>query len=891
MTIQPGSRLGPYEIVASIGAGGMGEVWRARDTRLDREVAIKVLPPGLAENGQFLQRFEREARAISQLSHPHVCTLFDVGEEIIEDRPSNLYYLVMEFLEGESLADRIKKGPLPLTDVLKYGQQIASALDAAHRRGITHRDLKPGNIMLTKSGAKLLDFGLAKTAAEAQVPIDGLTNMVTEEKPLTQVGTILGTFQYMAPEQLEGLEADARTDIFALGAVLYEMATAQRAFQAESKTNLIAAIVSAQPEPISSVVPMTPPALDHVVRKCLEKDPDDRWQSASDVASELQWISQAGSQAGVAAPITIRRKTRERLAWALVAILGTGAIAAGWLARNYRARAIDRPMIQTSIVAPEGVRFALLGVDSPPALSPDGQWIVFGGISSDGTHRLYVRKLDSTKSQPLPGTEGASYAFWSPDSADVAFFADGKLKRIAAAGGPVTTVCDAPNGRGGTWSEDGTIVVGLLKSGLFRVPADGGKLAVLIKVEKGTEDRWPWMIPGTDRFVYLEDGGPGKRMIRGGSLDGAVDLAIVDSEANPAWAAGHLLYAAGKTLMALELNPKTLERSGEPVPVADGVLFDSDFARSMFTVSNTGLLAYYAGAAHSQQKLTWFDRRGERVGTLGKEGVFGFFRISPDGKRVAVPVKDATALAPGTWIDEVTRDVQTRLTVNPGDDLTVAWSRNGKTLYFTRSGVGLMRRMTSGLEDAVLLSSESLLPRVVSPDGKTLLCVHWVGNGDVAAFDLDGDKGGKDFRTLIGTQLNESPDDVSPDGKYLLYTSDESGRYELYATTFPEPSDKWQISVGGGFAGRWSPDGKEVFYATVAPPRIMAVAVESGPQNPGKPQVVMAIPDADTHNFRWDLNPDGERFLVAVVADPHAATRSPITLVTNWTGLLHKKGT
>ncbi|MDX1582479.1 MAG: serine/threonine-protein kinase, partial [Thermoanaerobaculia bacterium] len=300
MSISGGTRLGPYEIVESIGAGGMGEVWRAKDTRLDREVAIKVLPQGFAENEQFLQRFEREARAISSLNHPHICTLHDVGQE------DGSHYLVMELIEGESLADRLKKGPLPLHEVLKYGRQIASALDAAHRKGVIHRDLKPGNVMLTKSGAKLLDFGLAKSAAEGGGPVDGLTNLPTEAKPLTQEGTILGTFQYMAPEQLEGLEADARTDIFAFGAVLYEMATGRRAFAGETKTSLIASIVSQQPEPISQVTAMSPPALDHVVRRCLEKDPDDRWQSAHDIASELQWISEAGSQAGVAAPVTMR---------------------------------------------------------------------------------------------------------------------------------------------------------------------------------------------------------------------------------------------------------------------------------------------------------------------------------------------------------------------------------------------------------------------------------------------------------------------------------------------------------------------------------------------------------------------------------------------------------
>ena len=787
-------------------------------------------------------------------------------------------------------------------DVLKYGQQIASALDAAHRRGITHRDLKPGNVMLTKSGAKLLDFGLAKTApgvmssrASARDPLhEGdssgatlLRNDKTEAKPLTSEGTILGTFQYMAPEQLEGLEADARTDIFALGALLYEMATARRAFQGQSKTSLIAAIVSSQPEPISSAIPMTPPALDHVVRRCLEKDPDDRWQSAQDVASELGWISEAGSRAGVAAPITVRRKTRERLAWSLVAILAVGVIAASWLARRFMKRAADRPVIQTSIVAPEGVAFEFAGIRSPPALSPDGKWIVFGGKPSDGKSLLYLRKLDSTKSQPLAGTEGASYPFWSPDSASIAFFADGKLERVPAEGGPVTTVCDAPNGRGGTWSDDGTIVVGVLGSGLHKVPEAGGKLSALTRPKKGTEDRWPWMIPGTNRLVYFEDGGEGKKKIRGGSLDGSLDVTIVDSPANPAWADGHLLYTADRTLMALELDPDTLQRKGEPIPVAEAVLYDPSYARSMFSVSDTGLLAYYTGAAHTQEELAWFDRHGERLGTLGKRGYFGTFRISPDGRRVAVAVGDDMLSPHNIWIYEVNRDVRTRFTFDPADDGWVTWSRDGKTVYFSRNGKGLMSRAASGLEDAKVVSAAPLLPHVVSPDGKTLLGTLWVGNADVAAFDLDDGKGP---RTLIGTtRFWEIPMDVSPDGKYLLYQSNESGHYQIYATTFPEPSDKWQISVAGGWLAKWSPDGKEIYYVQGRPTAtIMSVAVGSGPRNPGEPKVVMSIPDAVTDGFHWDMSPEGRRFLVTVKADPHAATRSPITLVTNWTELLRK---
>jgi hypothetical protein len=419
MTLSAGSRLGPYEILAPLGAGGMGEVWRGRDTRLDRSVAIKVLPAAFSKDAQFKLRFEREARTISQLNHPHICTLYDVGDN----------YLVMELLEGESLADRLTKGPLPLEQVLRYGTQIADALDKAHRAGIIHRDLKPGNIMIAKSGAKLLDFGLAKSSVGAGVLAGPAaeTAAATQHRPLTAEGTILGTFQYMAPEQLEGLEADARTDIFGFGAVLYEMATGHRAFEGKTKTSLIAAIVKENPRPMAELQPLTPPALEHVVNKCLSKDPDDRWQNAHDIAEELKWISEAGSSAGVAAPLIARRKSRERLGWvAAVAVAGGAAV-------FFATRRPDPPpRLETAVVPPEGVAFSYVG--GSIALSDDGRQVAFVGRGADGKSLIWVRSLDSSVARPLAGTEGASFPFWSPDAKSIAFAAGDKLKKVSPAG-------------------------------------------------------------------------------------------------------------------------------------------------------------------------------------------------------------------------------------------------------------------------------------------------------------------------------------------------------------------------------------------------------------------------------------------------------------------------
>ncbi|HUP50596.1 MAG TPA: protein kinase, partial [Thermoanaerobaculia bacterium] len=438
MAIESGTRLGPYEITAPVGAGGMGEVYRGRDTRLDRDVAIKILPAHFAEDAQLKLRFEREAKTISQLNHPNICALYDVGHEDGRD------FLIMEFLEGETLAERLGHGPLPVEEVLEYGIQIADALDKAHRRGVIHRDLKPSNIVLTPSGAKLLDFGLAKLMTAAD-PIQGFTVMPTQQRPLTQEGTILGTVQYMAPEQLEGEEADARTDIFAFGAVLYEMLTGRRAFEGKSKTSLIAAIVDRDPPPIGSFQPLTPPALEHVVRRCLEKDQDDRWQNAHDIKTQLQWIAEAGSQAGVAAPIVRRRKHREVLAWGLHLVTALAAAGLTWGAMQMTREAPR--LLQSSIPAPPMATFRF--IQGAMALSPDGARIAYVAQVDQEPSRIWIRPLDGVAAQPLAGTEGATHPFWSPDSTHLGFFAGGKLKRISATGGPAQTLCDAPDGRGG----------------------------------------------------------------------------------------------------------------------------------------------------------------------------------------------------------------------------------------------------------------------------------------------------------------------------------------------------------------------------------------------------------------------------------------------------------
>src|SRR5882672_7715851 len=542
MAILPGRRLGPYEILSSVGAGGMGEVYRARDTRLDRIVAIKVLPTHLADRSELRDRFEREARTIASLNHPHICTLHDIGQQ------DGIDYLVMEYLEGETLAQRLQKGPLPLEQVLQYAIEIADALDKAHRKGVTHRDLKPGNIMVTKTGAKLLDFGLAKLRQDV-APATPLSQLPTANDAITAQGTILGTLQYMAPEQLEGKEVDARTDIFAFGAVVYEMATGKRAFEGNSQASVIGAILRDDPPAVSSLRPMTPPALDRVVKRCLTKDPDDRWQSANDLANEVKWIAEGGAQAGEAGRGPAGSRRWERANWLLTATFLLLALAGGatwWQASNRR----PPPMyFHTSVPFPA----------NDLALSPDGRMLAMVAYSAPANnYMLWTYEVGGQRPSSLDATQGATYPFWSPDGKFIGFFADGKLKKVEVSGGKVQVLCDAPNGRGGAWNRDGVIVftpdgVG----GLSRVSSLGGSPVEMTKPDTSRFEwshRWPVFLPDGKHFLYLAANFSGhleNNAIFLGSLDSQERRLLVSTSANAAYSEpGYLVYLRDRTLVA-----------------------------------------------------------------------------------------------------------------------------------------------------------------------------------------------------------------------------------------------------------------------------------------------------------------------------------------------------
>jgi Tol biopolymer transport system component len=888
--IAPGSRLGPYEILSAAGAGGMGEVYRARDTRLERTVAIKVLPEHLSNNAELRQRFEREAKAISSLSHPHICGLYDVGEQ------DGAAYLVMEFLEGETLTDRLARGRLPTDQLLRFAIEIADALDKAHRQGIVHRDLKPGNIMITKSGVKLLDFGLAKLRAlESPAPpgaLSGLATELTPSAPLTERGSILGTFQYMAPEQLEGKEADSRSDIFAFGAVLYEMATGQKAFSGKSQASLIASILEHDPPAISSLQPMVPPALDRVVRTCLAKDPDDRWQTAHDLEGELKWIAQMGSAAGVAAPVAARRKNRERMAWAAFAV---AAILSGVLAVLYIRRA-PRPEtpIRASLVLPEKMFLGEI------ALSPDGTRLAFTMVKPGGQPSLWVRSLDAPVAQPVADAENASFPFWSPDSRSIGFFSgDGKLKRVDASGGGLLTICDAERGVGGTWNRDGTIVFGPAPtSQLFRVPAGGGRPIAVTKLDDSrheTAHRYPSFLPDGRHFLYMAanlSGAPNDpaNAIRIGSLDGKEDRVLAPVLSNARFASGHLLYVRERTLLAQRLDGR-LQPAGEPFPVAQRVTGVGWVGFSCFTASDTGLLVY-APIVTVPSQLLWFDRSGKPLDSVGEPAIYLDTRVSPNGQRVATDVFDTSRNFAEVWLFNSDGSGANKFAFGPGNRYGPVWSPDGTKLAFASDSKAIgvrpnveVKALDGGMETTLLDNGDSNIPESWSPDGRflSLQVVPAKGKRSNEVWVLDV-AAHKTIPVSTGGE-NAGNSQFSPDGHWLAYESDESGRSEVYVQSFPGPGGTWQISAAGGTIPHWRGDGKELFYLSLDN-KIMSVPVETGSGSHGAPVPLFTVHPAlgGPTGGIYDVTADGKRFLVDSL--PADQGSPPISLVVHWTGLV-----
>ena len=891
MPIITGKRLGPYEILSAIGAGGMGEVYRARDTRLDRIVAIKILPDHHANNPDLRERFEREARTVAGLNHPHICVLHDIGHQEGTD------FLVMEYLEGETLAGRLVKGPLPLDQVLKYAIEIADALDKAHRKGITHRDLKPGNIMLTKSGTKLLDFGLAKLSQqESPVAAAPLSQLPTVKDAITAQGVILGTLQYMAPEQVEGKETDARTDIFAFGVVVYEMATGKKAFEGKSQASLIAKILETDPSPMSSLQPMTPPALDRIIKRCLAKEPDERCQSAKDLTDELKWIAEGGSQTGIGAPVVSGGEPKKYLGWmaaaTAVAIVVIAAASAVAYLRRPPPSAIQ--VVRFSIAPPARGTFSV----NPTflAVSPDGSKLLFVA-----NQQLWIRALDSSTAQALPGTETAAEPFWSPDSQFVAFLADGKLKKIAITGGPAQTLTDAPGAAGGgassssgTWSHEGVVLFTTPDGALNRVPESGGTPTPVTTLDASRSERahmWPQFLPDGKHFLYFAlSAKTENNAIYVASLDSKERKLLLNASSNPVYVhPGYLVFNRGGTLMAQPFDAQRIQLAGEAVPIAEGVEFSGNLngARAAFAASDNGVLAYRTGSAAARLTMVWVSRNGAEQPLPAPPHNYVLPRISPDGKRVATGIEEADGQI---WLYDLSRDTLTRLTFEGAGNIDPVWTPDGKRVAFKGAENRLFWEPADGSGGMEALTSSELsgnnVPGSWSPDGQALAFTQdTVPARNIWILPLKDRKP----QLFVRSPTYETAPVFSPDGHWIAYDSRESGRDEIYVRPYPGPGGKWQISTEGGTEPVWNPKGRELFYRNGQ--KMMAVDFSTQPTfSAGKPRMLFQGPYVPTpRSFPdYDVSSDGQRFLM-LKTNEQAQGPAQINVVLSWTEELKQK--
>jgi eukaryotic-like serine/threonine-protein kinase len=889
MALAAGTKLGPYEIVAPLGAGGMGEVYRARDTRLGRDVAIKVLPAHLADRPDSRERFEREARAIASLNHTHICTLHDIGRQDGTD------YLVMELVEGETLAQRIKKGPLPVEQVLQYAIEIAGALDKAHRSGITHRDLKPGNIMLTKSGVKLLDFGLAKLTRDAAVAADTVTTLPAAQHSITSEGSIVGTLQYMAPEQLEGSDADARTDIFAFGVVVYEMATGKKAFEGKSQASLIAKILETDPPPISSLQPMTPPALDRVVKKCLAKEPDRRWQDAGDLCDELKWVAESGAPAEVT-PAAGRNRATLISALACV-VVAAAAGAAGWLLKPAPA---SKQVMQLAVPFPDD-----FSVPAFAELSPDGRRVVLD-VYLGQQRVLVLRSLDSSQIQPLPSTEDARSPFWSPDSRSIGFYADGKLKTVSANGGPAQVLCDASlSGSGGAWSSDGVILFVGNSGPLQRVNASGGACTPVMKGGADENDDSPAFLPDGKHFLYRAKGGDeSTRGIYVASLDNPAGQRLLSDLSSVVFAPsthgsrqGYLLFLRGTTLTAQPFDTGTLQLAGDAFPVAEQVATDFN-GQVAASASANGVLVYLSNLVLDNQ-LTWFDRSGKELGKVGPHGRQFGVALSPDGKVAAIG-RNFSGSDGELWLEDLIRDEATAFTFDPTHGQAAVWSPDGSQIIFAATGGKLYRKDANGggHEEPLLAGGDGKFPSDWSRDGRFLLYtdIDPKTGADIWVLpDPSGKSGDTKPFLFLQTQFTESQAQFSPDGRWIAYVSDKSGQAEIYVRPFSgQPSGttgEWKVSTAGGHEPRWSADGKELFYLALDlsghfKSELMAVPIHTigaATFEAGAPKPLFDFVNAGVvtqrNIFGYAVAADGQRFLVTASTQPITTT---VNVIVNW---------
>lgn len=849
----------------------MGEVYRASDVRLGRQVAVKVLPERFATDSEALARFEREARAVAALSHPGICTLHDVGRE------GQVPYLVMELLEGETLAERILKGPLALEQVFKIGAEIGAALAAAHERGIAHRDLKPGNVMLTRAGVKLLDFGLAKALEAGDDP--GPAPTASVKLDLTQAGTLLGTLPYMAPEQLEGRRADARSDIFALGAVLHEMATGQRAFSGRSQASLISAILASQPSPVSQLRPLSPAGLDQLVRTCLAKDPLERWQSARDVVLQLRALAEAQPPAP-AAP----GARASWLAWGTAGVATALLVASLWHGRP--AQAPPARLIKFTVAPPAGGAFTSWAEGSAIAVSPDGTKLAFAARDAQGKLRLWLRSLDATDAQPLPGSEGADAPFWSPDGRSLGFAAEGKLKRLDLSGGAPISLCDVSAGAGvsATWGKDGILFIKASTDAqaLYRVPVSGGQPTVEIAVDRSKGERriaWPTFLPDGEHYLYLQRQDDYSWHLRMSGPDKLRhEVGVVESAAQFA-GPGHLVFVHEGTLVAQPFDWVRGRLSGEPVAISEAVRYFRSTGSAAFSASRAGVLAYQP--QRDSERLVWFDRGGRELGQIGAPGSHRSLAISPDGRRVLYDVASPITGTYDVWSWDLAMQVESRLTSHPETEVRPRWL-SADAIVFSANLQALppqlvRRDLATGQERPLLPPGDFRWAEDVSPDGGTLL--YWErglrGTADIWALSLSGPP---DPRPVVRSDAEEHGARLSPDGRWLAFVSDESGRLEAYVTPYPGPGEKRRVSANGARALCWRRDGRELLMLA-GDGRLWSLPVRASAAFEAGPATLLFAPSGRPW-LGFDLAPDGQRIL-AIVPEI-VGNEQPATVVVNW---------
>ena len=893
MNPAPGVLLSHYRLDGPIGAGGMGEVWRATDTTLDRSVAIKILPAVFAEDPHRLARFEREAKLLASLNHPNIAVIHGMHHA------DGIHFLVMELVEGGNLAQRIERGALPVDEAVAIARQVAEALEAAHDSGVIHRDLKPANIQIAPDGkVKVLDFGLAKAFdPETGSAPSALSHSPTMTAASTLAGTILGTAAYMSPEQARGKPVDRRADVWAFGCVLFEMLAGRRVFDGETVSDTLAGILKTEPD--WSALPATAPAgIRGLMRRCLIKDPRQRLQAMGDARIAIDEALAAPSPGDAATPAArpaAGARARERAVWFAATALALLCLV---LARGWLAPTVTAPRVVRAALLPPGKEQFDFGQENSGTLSisPDGRYVTFTLQPPGGEQSLWVRPVDSLDARPLPGTKFGLWPFWSPDSQQIAFFSDGKMKRIDLVGSPPTTICNARDGRPGDWNREGVILFAPdANSPIFSVPAAGGTPAPVTKFDETvgeTTHRWARFLPDGRHFLYMA----GIHTASLANEANAIYLAelgkagrrrLMLARSNVAYADRHLLFVRDRALLAQPFDPERLELAGDPEPLAAEVQYDAEFFRANFAVSSHGDLVYRTGSAVAGSRLVWFGRDGKEIGRASDVAQSEAVALSPDGKRVAFSLPDPDLGTADIWIQDLTRGTRTRLTFGPTTESFPVWSPDGRRLVYTvtsRDDNLFIRPADGGPEENLISTEFDKLPTDWSRDGRIIVYdqkgTTIKSRSGVYVLPLADPKQAHAF---VDTEFNERAGRLSPDGRWMLYTSDDSGRDEIYVAPFPGPGGKWQVSVGGAFTAWWSRGGSEILY--ISPDLTLnAVAVRGAGASfaAETPRLLFRIPRTTS----GDVTADGQRFLMTVRATDDDDL--PVTLVTNWPAVLKR---